>query len=66
MALVEGLGAFPRKKTAKACVAVRQRQDEQGRLVTHASDDDLGAAEVHLALTGRMDRGTKTSAWDCL
>src|SRR5262249_130500 len=57
MALVERLGTFPRKETAKTRIAVRERQHEQGRLVTHAGNDALGAAKVHLALAGRMEQG---------
>src|SRR5262245_58137764 len=59
VALVEGLGAFPREETAETRVAVRQRQDEQRGLVPHPRDDYLGAAEVHLALTRRMEQRYK-------
>src|SRR5579883_1994710 len=57
VALVEGLGALPREDATEAGVAVRQRQHEQGGLVRDTGNDDLGAAEVHLALAGRMEQG---------
>ncbi len=56
VAFVEGLGAFPGEEAAEAGVAVRQRQHEQGRLVPYPGDDYLGAAEVHLALAGRVEQ----------
>jgi hypothetical protein len=51
MAVAEGLGALGREQAAKAGVAVRQRQHEQGGFVPYPGDD-LGAAEVDLALAG--------------
>jgi hypothetical protein len=57
MAFVESRGAFSREETAGSGIAVRQRQHAQGGLVPHAGDDDLGAAEVHLALAGRVEQG---------
>jgi hypothetical protein len=56
MALVEGLRAFPGEEATEAGVAGRQRQDEQGGLIPHAGDDHPGAAEVHLALAGRVEQ----------
>jgi hypothetical protein len=38
-------------------MAVRQRQDEQGRLLAGAGADDLGAAEIALGLAGRVEQG---------
>jgi hypothetical protein len=57
MALLESLGAFPRKKTAETGIAVRQRQHEEGRVVAYARDDDLSAAEIQLALTRWVKQG---------
>src|SRR5581483_11412497 len=59
VALVEGLGAFPREEAAETRVAVRQRQHEQRGLVSHPRDDHLGAAEVHLALARGMEQRYK-------
>jgi hypothetical protein len=54
---VKGLGALAREQAAEAGIAVRQGEDEQGRLVADAGDDDLGAAEVALGGPGRVQQG---------
>src|SRR5262249_42352835 len=57
VALVKGFGAFAWEQAAEAGVAVRQGEDEQGRLVADTGHDHLGAAEVTLGFTRRMEQG---------